>query len=256
MGLRLRQAGEDLRELAVVEAQVAFEDCGEDHTVVGGDREVTALIELRRREAGPVAVDTAAADAAAQDPSYIPVAVLGAAIAVLSDPATELGENDDDGVVPGVAETSGKGEEPLAERSQPVGELTLGLALFHVSVPAAEAQKHQPDVPVLANEVGEPCRLSRKSGRRGGTVVGAPHLAREPANQLGPCSPPLPVSLAYRVFTGVEPVEGTADFRLVDRHRPRPLWAQRQIGDRLVAGQDLRQGWADGDRIGRSVRLG
>src|SRR4029077_15375214 len=165
-------------------------------------------------------------------------------------------KNDDDGVVPGVAETAGEGEEPVAERLQPVGELALGLALFDMSVPAAEAQKDQPDVPVLANEVGEPGRLGRKSGRRGGTIVGAPDLAREPANPLGPGTPPLPGSLAYRVLTGVEPVEGAADFRLVDRHRPRPLGAQRQIGDRLVAGQDLRQGWADGDRIGRSVRLG
>jgi hypothetical protein len=54
-----RQTGEDLRQLAVDEAQVALKDDGKRGTVVRGDGEVAALVELSRREAGPVAVDAA-----------------------------------------------------------------------------------------------------------------------------------------------------------------------------------------------------
>src|SRR4029077_16904010 len=106
-----RQTGEDLRELAVVEAEGALEDGGEDHTVVGGDREVAALIELRGRETGPIAVDAAADDAAPQYPDDVAVAVIGAAIAILPNRPAEFGKDNDDSVVPGAAETAGeKGE--------------------------------------------------------------------------------------------------------------------------------------------------
>src|SRR5437764_4294267 len=88
IGPRRRQVGKNLHERAVVEAEVAFEDGGEDRAVVGGYREVPGLIELRCREAGPIAVDATAADTAARDPDDIAVAVIGPAIAVLANPAT------------------------------------------------------------------------------------------------------------------------------------------------------------------------
>jgi hypothetical protein len=46
-----RQTGEDRRQLAVDEAQVALKDDGKRGTVVSGDGEVAALVELSRREA-------------------------------------------------------------------------------------------------------------------------------------------------------------------------------------------------------------
>jgi hypothetical protein len=42
----LRQAREDLPELAVVEAEMALEYGGKDGTVVGGHREVATLVKL------------------------------------------------------------------------------------------------------------------------------------------------------------------------------------------------------------------
>src|SRR5215471_5659949 len=86
----LRRAGEDLFELAVAETEVTFEDGGEDGAVVGGDDEIAALVEPGPGEAGPIAVDAPAADAAAHHPDDIAVAVIGAAVAVLADRAAEL----------------------------------------------------------------------------------------------------------------------------------------------------------------------
>ena len=74
-----RQPREDLSELALVEPEVAFENDRENGPVVGGPCEVAALIELPGREAGPVAVDAAAADAAAQNPDDVAMAVVSAA---------------------------------------------------------------------------------------------------------------------------------------------------------------------------------
>jgi hypothetical protein len=52
---------------------LALKDDGKRGTVVRGDGEVAALVELRRREAGPVAVDAdAATDAFAQHQMTFP----------------------------------------------------------------------------------------------------------------------------------------------------------------------------------------
>jgi hypothetical protein len=56
---------------------MAFKDDGKRGTVVGGDGEVAALVELSRREAGPVAVNAATADASAQHPDDVSVAMVG-----------------------------------------------------------------------------------------------------------------------------------------------------------------------------------
>src|SRR5271169_2780522 len=63
--LRLRQAGENLRELAVGEAEVALQNGRKYGAVVGRHGEVAALVELRLGEARPVAVDAAAVHTAA-----------------------------------------------------------------------------------------------------------------------------------------------------------------------------------------------
>src|SRR6516162_4087214 len=53
------QIGEDFRQLAVDEAQVALKNDCNRGAVVRGDGEVAALVELSRRETGPVAVHAA-----------------------------------------------------------------------------------------------------------------------------------------------------------------------------------------------------
>jgi hypothetical protein len=57
-------------------AQVVLKVDGKRGTVVRGDGEVAALVELSRREAGPVAVDAATADASAQHPDDVSEAMV------------------------------------------------------------------------------------------------------------------------------------------------------------------------------------
>ena len=51
-------------------------------------------------EAGPIAVDPAAAHVAAHDPHHVPVPVVGAAVAVFAHRPAELGDDQDDRVLP------------------------------------------------------------------------------------------------------------------------------------------------------------
>ena len=63
--MRGRQAGEDLREPPVGESEMALQNDRKYGAVIGRHGEVAALVELRLAEAGPVAVDAAAAHTAA-----------------------------------------------------------------------------------------------------------------------------------------------------------------------------------------------
>src|SRR5262249_41943247 len=85
-GRRL-EAGKDRRP---GHAEMAGGGLGEEMAEVGRHREVAPLEELVAVEAGPAAVDAAAADAAAKDEHRRRVAVVGAAITVLGDGAPEL----------------------------------------------------------------------------------------------------------------------------------------------------------------------
>ena len=58
---RRGEGGEDLRERAVGQAEMSPGDRGEDGAVVGRDGEVALLVQRRRREARPLAVNAAAA---------------------------------------------------------------------------------------------------------------------------------------------------------------------------------------------------
>src|SRR5215472_11394896 len=57
-------AGQDCVQPKVSEPHVAFENCCQDGAKIGGNREIAPLIELRRGEARPVAVNAAAIDRA------------------------------------------------------------------------------------------------------------------------------------------------------------------------------------------------
>src|SRR4051812_45233585 len=132
-------------------------DHGGHHTaVIGGDGEIAALEQRRHRQSGPLAIDLAAADAAAEYLDRVAVAVVGAAIPILFHGAAEFRQDHDDGVVPdcstGAVERLGEGGEPVAERAQAVGELALLVALADMRVPAAEAQERKPDIAIAGNQ--------------------------------------------------------------------------------------------------------
>src|SRR5258706_6567559 len=107
-------------------------------TGIGGDGEIAAFEQLRGRKARPVAITAATAHPPAGQPDHVAVAMIGAAVAVLLNGAAELGDDDDDRVVPVATQAAGQRGQPIAERTQPVGELTLVVALLDMRVPAAE----------------------------------------------------------------------------------------------------------------------
>src|SRR5207248_4033201 len=123
---------------AVGQTHMALEDGRQRGAKVGGDCEVAPLVELGRGETGPIAVNPAAIDLAAQYPHDIAVAVIGATIAVFPKGAAEFGHDDDDGVLPSLAQPSGKSGEALAERAQMIGQLPVVIPLIDVGVPTAQ----------------------------------------------------------------------------------------------------------------------
>src|SRR5579883_3334012 len=128
------------------------ENRGKDLAEIGRHGEVAMLIELRRRQARPLAIDAAAPDRAAQNPDHVAVAVVGAVRVVLAQGAAELGDDDDGGVLPLGAEAAGEGGKALAERAQVIRELALVSALIDMRIPAAERREGEADAPVAAQE--------------------------------------------------------------------------------------------------------
>src|SRR5581483_7928734 len=65
---------------------------------VGGEGEVAAFVKLLGGEAGPLAIDPAAANLAAHGEHYVGMAVIGAAVAILVRRAAKLGHCDNDDI--------------------------------------------------------------------------------------------------------------------------------------------------------------
>ena len=144
---------------------MAFEDCCQHGAKVGGDGEIAPLVELRRSETGPITINPAAIDGAAQYPDDVAVAVIGAPVAVFPKGAAEFRQDDDDGVLPGLTRPAGEGGETLAERAQTIGQLPVVIALVDVGVPTAEPECCNADAGVTADQQREPSRLAGEAGR-------------------------------------------------------------------------------------------
>src|SRR4029453_2062027 len=123
------------------EVEVVGGDFVEEVAEVGGDGEVAAFEALLGGQAGPAAVDSAAANGAAQDEHRGGVTVAGAPVAVLGNRAAELGHRQDDDLAHAVADVACEGGQGRTELAQPVGELTLVGALRDVRVPALHVRE-------------------------------------------------------------------------------------------------------------------
>src|SRR6266850_7506205 len=88
----------------VCDAEVPYDDLAEDIPEIGRDREIAPFVPAIDREAGPLAVDVAAPDPAADDHHRVAVAVIRSAIAVLADRSPELRHRQDHGVFGPIAE--------------------------------------------------------------------------------------------------------------------------------------------------------
>src|ERR1700736_2809884 len=151
---------------------MALEDRRQNRAEVGGDGEVAPLVELRRGETGPITVNPAAIDGAAQYPDDVAVAVIGAPVAVFAKGAAEFRQDDDDGVSPGLARSAREGSEAFAERAQMIGQLPVVVPLVDVGVPTSEPDCRDADAGVIADQQRQPGRLAGKVGRGWRAVVG------------------------------------------------------------------------------------
>src|SRR5205823_15022397 len=109
--------------------------------------------------------------------------------------------------------------EPVAEGAEPLRQLPGMIALAHMSVPAAEADKGETDLAVVRHKTGKPRRHGRKTVGRWRPAIRGVGWRRQSGDQLGARHAALTVGVAKRVVSRVEAVESAGDFGLVDRER-------------------------------------
>ena len=154
------------------------DDLREDVAEVGRDREVAALVALFGREAGPRAVDLAAADAAAEDEHRVAVAVVGAAVAVLLHRPAELRHREHTMSAMRSPRSVASAAMPCAKSSSRAGELAGRAALVDVRVPAAELGERDLEADVRLDELRDlPQRLAERRSRVVGAVAPACNCA-------------------------------------------------------------------------------
>src|ERR1700722_557200 len=122
---------------------------------VGGEGQIAAFVELGLVQTGPSSVDFSALDWTSQNEHHVGVAMVGAAIAVFADGASEFGHGDDDGVFAEVAEVGPEGSEGLRKLAKNIGNLALGAAFVDVMVPASDIGEGDLHAEVGLDELGE-----------------------------------------------------------------------------------------------------
>ena len=123
-------------------AKVAAYKLAENIAEVGGEGEIAALVELLFLQAGPLAVDLAAFDAAAHDEHGIRVAVIGAAIPVFVRSAAKLAHRDQDHIVHAIAHVLPEGGQGLAVFTQQIAQLRRFVDVMVPSTDIGECHFH------------------------------------------------------------------------------------------------------------------
>jgi hypothetical protein len=85
---------------------MSVHDLGKDRAEVGGDGEVSSFVALLRRESRPSAVDLSSAYRSADDHHRVAMPVIGSAVPVLHDRASELGHRQNHYVLHAIAEVA------------------------------------------------------------------------------------------------------------------------------------------------------
>jgi hypothetical protein len=132
---------------------VAADDFVEPRAEVGSDRQVAAVVPLLAREAGPQAVDLAAADRATEHHHGVAVPMIGAARAVLVHRPPELRHRHDHDVLHAIAEIAGERGHPAGEVVEAIGEQPHGRALVRVVVPVAGFRERDLEADVGLDEL-------------------------------------------------------------------------------------------------------
>jgi hypothetical protein len=134
--------------------QVAGDQFREHVAKVGGDRKVSALVELLVLETRPVTENVTPVHGAAQCQYTVGVLMIRAAGAVLGNRAPELGHGQDYDVLRAIPQVIVQGTKPAAEFTQTSGELPARATLPHVRIPASEVGERDLYTYVGLNELG------------------------------------------------------------------------------------------------------
>ena len=152
---------------------MAVEDFPEHVTEVGRDGEVATLVALLTPEAGPLAVDTSAPDAPADDHHGVAVPVIGASIAVLTHRSPEFRHRQDNRVGHAIAQVLHESGKAAREVVEPDGKLSLCRALIHMGVPPTRFRKRDLETDVRLRKLRDlPQRLPERTRRIVGPVFG------------------------------------------------------------------------------------
>src|ERR1044072_4624869 len=118
-----RHRREHARELRAVEAIDPSKNPREELAVFVQYRVVAVLEQRSLGNAHLLADDALSFQRSAQHPVHAAVAVIGAAVAVLTEGAAELADDDHHGVAPGAAHALREGAQAAAELLEASGEL-------------------------------------------------------------------------------------------------------------------------------------
>ena len=146
-----------------------------EHAAVVVEHRIVAILEQRvMRHAHLFAGDAPAIDAAAQHPIDAAMTVVRAAIAVFTEGPAELGQHEDHGIVPLLAQGFGIGGKAPSQAVQIGRQRAAGAAFIDMGVPAAHVHESQPVL--RAHESRHALGGQFESLGTDGTAVGRLHL--------------------------------------------------------------------------------
>src|ERR1700723_2011347 len=150
-------AGENALNARWFQPVHALEQPCEHRTIIGQNRIVPVLKKIGLVDLDLRAEDAAAIDSASHHPVDAAVAMIGAAVAILPESASELGDHHHHGIPPSRrSDLFGKPGQRAAEFAEAIGEIAGGSALIDMGIPAADIDKAE--VELLAHQPANAAR--------------------------------------------------------------------------------------------------
>jgi len=112
-----------------------------DRPQIGRGFQIAALVEVGVFEPGPIGNDAAALQRAAGEHGDARSSMVRAAVAIDVCGAAELGDGDDNRVLPRIAEIGCDRRQRVVERCQQIGEPALKRTFIDMRIPAIEGER-------------------------------------------------------------------------------------------------------------------
>src|SRR5262245_1296884 len=159
--------------VGILEAEMADDNFAEHVAEIGRHGEVAPVVALFPGQPWPSAVDAAAAHVAADHEHGVAVAVIRAAIAVLTDGAAEFRHGEDNSLFHPIAEIGDERGDAPAEVVEPRRQLPLRAALVDVGVPSAQLDERDLESDTRLRELRDLLeRLAERTARVVCSVLG------------------------------------------------------------------------------------